>query len=88
MIEAIKIWWWRLGAERRLKRFRDGYGWAAGELLSERATTCSLTNRLFYHQTQSESERDPFDQGALQAIYDWKVRHQHAPRFGVKGEQR
>ena len=87
MIEAIKLWWGRLSAERRLKRFRDGYGWAAGELLSERATASSITNRVC-QQASYETQRDPFDQGALHAVYDWKVRRQYAPRFEIKGEQK
>ena len=87
MIEAIKLWRWRLGAERRLKRFRDGYSWAAGELLSERTTLPSLTDRV-YQQAQSENLRDPFDRGALQAIYDWKVKHPCPRHAGPKGEQK
>lgn len=87
MIEAIKFWWWRLGAERRLKRFRNGYGWAAGELLSERTTPPSLTNRVC-QQAPSENLRDPFDRGALQAIYDWKVKRQCPQHAGPKGEQK
>lgn len=86
MIEAIKLWRRRLGAERRLERFRNGYSWAAGELLSERTTLSSLTDRVC-QQAPYENSRDPFDRGALQAIYDWKVKHQCPRHAGHKGEE-
>lgn len=61
----------RLLAQFERRRSQEGYAWAAGELLSGRMTPedveFSCTNIYDYD--------NPFNEGALVAVVDWRNRH-------------
>ena len=67
MIKTIKAWWHKLRSQRRQCQYEAGYSWAAGELLATNFIPEELLDYI-----NLEGSDHPFDEGARQAVCDWK----------------
>jgi hypothetical protein len=67
MIKTIKAWWHKHRSQRRQWQYESGYRWAAGELLATNFTPDELLDYI-----NPEASYHPFDEGARQAVWDWK----------------
>lgn len=72
--------WWRKRKERREKALRDnGYGWAAGVLLSHESKGSEYGQFEVEAMTLGEFDNhDGFDKGANEALHDWNAMQRKA----------